>query len=79
MAKKSVNELQTKEIYNLRDDFKKFEISINQQLKEVKDILKPITETYTTIARLGKWGTAILVFISIVVGIILGVKELFRH
>jgi len=38
--------------------------------KLIMEMLKPISETYTTVGLLSKWITAVMVFISIVVGII---------
>ena len=46
--------------------------------KEIIDLLKPISETYTTVSTLGKWGSALLVLISIVIGIILGWRKVFE-
>ena len=46
--------------------------------KEIIDLLKPIAETYTTVSNLAKWLSALLVLISIVIGIILGWKDIFH-
>lgn len=47
--------------------------------QQILALLGPISETYKTVASLGKWASAILVFISVVVGILLGLKDLKQH
>lgn len=54
---------------------------INVILKKLEDIeltLKPIAETYHTVSSLGKWSMAIMVFISVVLGILIGIKNLLK-
>jgi hypothetical protein len=46
--------------------------------QQILEILKPISETYITASRLGKWGMGLLVFISISIGVILGFKNLVK-
>jgi hypothetical protein len=46
---------------------------------DILALLKPISETYQTIAVLGRWGSAILVTISIFIGVVLGLREYFRN
>ena len=46
-------------------------------LKSIDAKLEPIAETYETASRMGKWVTALAVFISIALGIILSFKSLF--
>lgn len=50
--------------------------ALEEGQKEIIALLKPISQTYTTVSTLGKWSSALLVFISIVIGIILGWKKL---
>lgn len=45
---------------------------------DILAILKPISETYQTISVLGRWGSAVLVAISILIGVVLGFREYFR-
>lgn len=45
-------------------------------LKDIEAKLNPISETYTTVGSLGKWTMALLVAISIVVGIIWGIIQI---
>lgn len=47
-----------------------------KQHEEILALLKPISETYSTVSNLGKWLSAFLVLVSIVIGIVLGFKEL---
>lgn len=44
--------------------------TILETIKELKDIIAPISETYKTVSRMTKWLMAFLVFLSIVGGII---------
>lgn len=45
--------------------------------RQILELLKPISETYRTVSTLGKWMMALLVFISISIGIVLGFRNLF--
>lgn len=53
-------------------------LALEEGQKEILALLKPISETYSTVSTIGRWGMALLVFISILIGIILGAKNLFR-
>lgn len=46
---------------------------------EILAMLKPISETYTTVNRLGKWTMAVAVFISILLGVLLSAKDFFKQ
>lgn len=50
-----------------------------KQLGTLNDSLKPVLETFRTASLLGKWTTATLVFISVLIGVILGLKKLIFH
>jgi hypothetical protein len=50
---------------------------INEKLDGLLNTLKPISETYTTVSTMGKWAMAALVFISVLIGIIAGLKALW--
>lgn len=43
---------------------------------EIRDILKPISQTYTSASQIGKWMTATAVFVSIVIGVVLGIIKI---
>ena len=46
--------------------------------KQIIALLEPISETYKTVSKMGKWLVAFIVFISVIIGILAGLKEL-RH
>jgi hypothetical protein len=46
-----------------------------QQHKEIMDMLKPIARTYDGANLMGKWIMALLVFISILLGVFIGWKN----
>jgi hypothetical protein len=52
--------------------------TLEEGQEEILKLLKPISETYSTVSHLGKWVMAILVFISILLGILLGAKNLIK-
>jgi hypothetical protein len=49
--------------------------ALEEGQKEILALLRPISETYRTATMLGKWVTAMLVFISVCVGIVLSAKQ----
>jgi biotin synthase-like enzyme len=53
-------------------DIKNFEQhkQILEAIKEIKDTLGPISETYCTVGKMAKWFTALLVFLSLLGGVI---------
>lgn len=51
-------------------------LALQKGQAEILELLKPISETYVTVARLGKWLSAFLVLVSICIGIMLGLKEI---
>lgn len=56
--------------------------SIEEILKQITEInvtLKPIAETYRTATIVGKWTMGGAVFISVVIGILLGLKSLIHR
>lgn len=54
-------------------------ITNTQEHKEIKEILVPISETYKAVNLLGKWIMALLVFVSILGGIIFSWYEFFKR
>ena len=58
-------------------DNERFE-EINSTLKDIRDGLKPITDIFTSVSLLGKWGMGLIVFISIIVGIVVAIVGLFK-
>lgn len=53
-------------------------IALEKGQEEILALLRPIAETYTTASTLGKWIMAFLVFVSVIIGIILGARNLFK-
>lgn len=73
-----IDKFQDRELEELKLRLKEKEEKLDREIKDIKDILKPLTETYTTAVVLGKWIMGTLVFISVLIGIILGLKNLFK-
>lgn len=46
--------------------------------KQILELLEPIAETYKTANMLGKWTMGIMVFMSILLGVILSLGKLFH-
>lgn len=71
-----------------KEDHQKFEQMIIHQNatdkkidlnhEELKKILTPIAETYGSVSKMAKWLMAVLVLVSIIVGILVGLKNLFK-
>ena len=55
-------------IYNLAKDFKDFKTDV-----------KPMVDSYKTATTIGGWFWKIMVFISLTVGIIIGLKDVFKN
>lgn len=64
-----LREQREKDINVLRDERK-------QDMKEIMELLKPLSDTYRSATTLGKWIMAAAVFVSILLSIILGLKAL---
>ena len=66
---------QAEEIQKLKDKIDSLEQADSMNTIEhqkIMELLRPISETYRAVNLLGKWTTAILVFISILLGVIFG-------
>lgn len=74
----STDKIQDLELEELKQRLKEKEEKLDGEIKEIKDILKPLVETYGTAVMLGKWVMGLLVFISVLIGIILGIKNLLK-
>lgn len=53
-------------------------LALEKGQEAILELLKPIAETYTTVSTMGRWGMAVLVFISIMIGVVLGFKNLLK-
>lgn len=51
---------------------------LDDQYREITSLLKPISQTYQTASKLGKWIMALMVFISIMLGVALSLKSLLK-
>lgn len=51
--------------------------NIDSSLAEIKSLLEPISETYRTVATLGKWGKLALGFLLLLLSVIMAFKSLF--
>jgi hypothetical protein len=51
---------------------------IKDQIKEIKDLLKPMASAYSASLTLGKWVMGVLTFVSICIGIVLSLKALLK-
>ena len=60
------------ELQKLREERK-------EDTKMIMSILTPISDTYKTASRLGKWTMGFLIFLSVFVGLIVGVKNLWSN
>lgn len=70
-----LDKTQDDRIIALESGQKKLEEGQEEMLK----LLRPISETYRTVSTLGKWMMAVLVFMSIMIGVLLGFKSLFEQ
>lgn len=52
--------------------------AINDVLVRIEQKLNPVYETYTSATTLGQWIMRTFVFISVLVGVILGFKSLLK-
>lgn len=53
-------------------------IALENGQKEILDLLRPISDTYKTATMIGKWSMAALVFISVLTGTLLSVKDIIK-
>ena len=51
---------------------------LSDEIQELKEIVLPIAETYRTASTLGQWMKGLLVFISVVFGVIMGAKNIIK-
>ena len=80
-ALKDQNYDQRTEIVRLQDtveSLRKSDIENFRQHQEIKDLLIPISETYRTVGTMAKWVMALLVFLSVLGGVIVAWSNIFR-
>ena len=71
---RDIGKLFARHIQEDADNFK----AIREVLESMDKKLDPISETYSTVSTMGKWVIALMVFLSVVVGLIIGLKTLFN-
>jgi hypothetical protein len=59
-------------------DTKQFD-DIRNALQRIEIKLDPIFDNYTTATRLGKWGMALMMVLSVLLGVILSLKAIFTR
>lgn len=52
---------------------------LRKDIQELKEIVTPIADTYRTASTIGAWSKAFLVFISVTLGVIVGIRDLIRR
>ena len=52
---------------------------VNKNHEEVMSILNPIADTYKTAGTIAKWFMATTVFLGVFVGLLVGLKDLFKR
>jgi ABC-type dipeptide/oligopeptide/nickel transport system permease component len=50
---------------------------LRQEIMELKEIVKPIAESYQAAVKLGTWATKLVVLISVGIGIYASIKGIF--
>lgn len=53
--------------------------NLEDQHKELLEKLTPMIDAFNAASKLGKWGTSLLVFLSVAIGIVLGIIKIFHH
>ena len=67
------------ELEDLKQRLKEKEDKLDYEIKEIKEMLEPLLETYKTAVFLGKWIFGFLVFLSVLLGIILSLRQVFKN
>lgn len=49
---------------------------LRDEIREIKETLKPIAEAFNAVSKLGSWGKALLVVVSVIVGLFISIKNL---
>ena len=66
------------ELEDLKQRLKEKEDKLDNEIKEIKDMLEPLLETYKVAITLGKWIMGLLVLFSVILGIVLSIKSIFK-
>ena len=74
-----IDKIQDYELKDLKQRLKEKEDKLDYEIKEIKEMLEPLLETYKTAVFLGKWIFGFLVFLSVLLGIILSLRQVFKN
>lgn len=86
MAQESLNQRFSDEIEALKKNDEEAKTQMAKNHEEIMTlltgqgvVLAPISETYKTATKLGKWLMAVVVFVSIVIGIVTGIQKILHR
>ena len=72
------DKLQEYEILELKERLLEKERLLDKEIAEIKEMMQPLLETYSTAVILGKWVFGILVFLSVLLGVILSIRQFLK-
>lgn len=72
------DKIQDYELEDLKHRLKEKEEKLDNEIAEIKEMLEPLLETYKVAITLGKWIMGLLVLFSVILGIILSLKSIFK-
>lgn len=72
------DKLQDYELEDLKQRLKEKEEKLDNEIAEIKEMLEPLLETYKVAITLGKWIMGLLVLFSVILGIVLSIKSIFK-
>ena len=72
------NKLQEYEILELKQRLQEKERQLDNEIKELKEMITTLLETYSVAIVLGKWIFGLLVFLSILLGVVLSIRQFLK-
>lgn len=72
------DKLQEYEILELKQRLQEKGKRLDDEIAGIKEMLEPLIETYKMAVVLGEWIMGVLVFLSILLGIILAIQKLWK-
>ena len=72
------DKIQDYELEDLKQRLKEKEDKLDYEIKEIKEMLEPLLETYKVAITLGKLIMGLLVLFSVILGIVLSIKSIFK-
>lgn len=52
--------------------------AVRKSIDDLATIIVPMADAYKTAVQAGKWISGALIFLSVLLGVILGIKQIFR-